>query len=151
MSKLTPTDIKHEKFANLISQGMDQSKAYREVYDCSRMKDKTVWEKASKLANTNKVKARILELQQELKKQNTITREWIIEKHKEVIDWYLELKELSQKKDMTKEEKSRVYMLKDLIKGSDYRGSLDSVTKMLGLNEPDRSEVTIKAWKADWE
>ena len=35
-------------------------------------------------------------------------------------------------------------MLKDLIKGSDYRGSLDSVTKMLWLNEPDQVKQEIK-------
>ena len=47
-----------------------------------------------------------------------------------------------KKKDLSKEDKARVYMLKDLIKGSDFRGSLDSITKMLGLNEPEKTDNT---------
>ena len=41
-------------------------------------------------------------------------------------------------------------MLKDLIKGSDFRGSLDSLTKMLGYNEPDKVEIKDTTIKTNW-
>ena len=60
---LTP---KQEKFAQSIAlDEMNQTDAYRSAYDTSKMSDKTVWEKASKLAADTKVRARITELREE--------------------------------------------------------------------------------------
>ena len=60
---LTP---KQEKFAQSIAlDEMNQTDAYRSAYDTSKMSDKTVWEKASKLAADAKVRARITELREE--------------------------------------------------------------------------------------
>ena len=57
---------KQEKFAQAIAlEEMNQADAYRSAYDTSRMSDKTVWEKASKLAADSKVRARITELREE--------------------------------------------------------------------------------------
>ena len=57
---------KQEKFAqSLVIGEMNQADAYRSAYDTSRMSDKTVHEKASILANNDKVRARILELRNE--------------------------------------------------------------------------------------
>ena len=41
-------------------------------------------------------------------------------------------------------------MLKDLIKGSDYRGSLDSITKILGLNAPEKRETKDTSHNTEW-
>ena len=41
-------------------------------------------------------------------------------------------------------------MLKDLIKGADFRGSLDSITKMLGLNEPEKHEHKDTSHNTEW-
>jgi hypothetical protein len=96
------------------------------------------------------IRIRVEQLRQETKKAHNIDRQWIIDQHQEIIDWYKELKTLARKKDLSKDDKARVYMLKDLIKGADYRGSLDSITKMLGLNEPEKHEVKDTSHTTEW-
>jgi hypothetical protein len=91
-----------------------------------------------------KLTLRIDEIRANLKKANKIDKQWIIDQHQEIIDWYKELKQLAKQEDISDKDKKRVYMLKDLIKGSDFRGSLDSITKMLGLNEPEKVKQDIK-------
>lgn len=55
-------NARHERFAQLVVAGRSQADAYREVYPRSAgWKDKTVWEKASRLAG--KVGARVSALQ----------------------------------------------------------------------------------------
>ncbi len=56
---LTP---KQEKFCREVVKGKDYSAAYQAVYNTKRMKDKTVWEEACRLAKNPKVAARIEEL-----------------------------------------------------------------------------------------
>lgn len=135
---------KQEKFAQLVVKYGNQSKAYREAYDVS---DTTTTEsvnvQASTLMANLNISLRVEEIRQEAKKAHQIDRDWIINQHKEIIDWYKELKELARKENLDKEEKGRIYMLKDLIKGADFRGSLDSITKILGLNEPEKHEVSL--------
>ena len=61
---LTP---KQEKFAQaVVLDEMNYTDAYRSVYDVSRMTDKTVNEKASRLASDDKVRARMQELRESL-------------------------------------------------------------------------------------
>lgn len=142
MKKLTD---KQEHFSQLVVKYGNQSKAYREAYDVKdTTKDETCQNNAYKLMCDNDISTRVKQLREETKLSNKIDRDWILNKHKVIIDWYEELKELASKKDLDKEEKSRIYMLKDLIKGSDYRGSIDSVTKMLGLNAPEKIDKEIK-------
>lgn len=59
MSKLTP---QQEEFAKKIAEGMNYSDAYRSAYNTKKMTDKSIWEKASELANNVKVTARLQEL-----------------------------------------------------------------------------------------
>ena len=142
MKKLTD---KQEHFSQLVVKYGNQSKAYREAYDVSdETTSESVTVQASTLMADLNISLRVEQLREEAKLSNKIDRDWILQKHKVIIDWYEELKELASKKDLDKEEKSRIYMLKDLIKGSDYRGSIDSVTKMLGLNAPEKVDKEIK-------
>ncbi len=53
---------KQEEFCRLVVQGASLSEAYRQSYDPKTMKEKTVWEKASRLRAMDKVLARIEEL-----------------------------------------------------------------------------------------
>ena len=53
---------KQEKYVQGIIDGMTQADAYRSAYDTSRMADKTVHEKASRLMADDKVRARLEEL-----------------------------------------------------------------------------------------
>jgi len=139
MKALTP---KQEKFANLYVELGNASEAYRQAYNVKdSTKEETIQVNASKILNSTIVSLRVEELQKELKEKHKIDREWILQQHMEIIDWYKELKQLAKRKDLSKAEVSRVYMLKDLIKGSDFRGSLDSVTKMFGLNEKEQVDI----------
>lgn len=56
---LTP---KQEAFCLAYIQTGNASEAYRRSYDASKMKDKTIWEKASVLLSDGKVSARVKEL-----------------------------------------------------------------------------------------
>jgi phage terminase small subunit len=56
---LTP---KQEAFCLAYIQTGNASEAYRRSYDATKMKDKTVWEKASVLLSDGKVSARVKEL-----------------------------------------------------------------------------------------
>ena len=89
MSNLTP---KQEKFIQAIVAGKTQREAYKEAYNATNMKDKTIDENACRLMNNGKVKARYEELMEEHKKKALYTREdaindliWIKEKAKEDI------------------------------------------------------------------
>ena len=78
---LTP---KEEQFAKAIAlEGMGYSDAYRSAYDTSRMKDKTVNEKASLLKDKDKIRARIKELRDEIATPKIISaqkrKEWLTE------------------------------------------------------------------------
>lgn len=146
--KLTP---KQEKFANLYVELGNASEAYRQAYDVGvNTKSKSINEASSKLLKDPNIHSRVEEIRNALRNDYKIDREWIIEQHKEIIDWYKELKALAKRDNLSKEDKSRVFMLKDLIKGSDYRGSLDSITKMLGLNAPEKIETKDTSHNTEW-
>ena len=51
-----------EKFAQNVASVMTQSDAYRSAYPKSKVKDKTVHEKASRLMANDKIQARVKEL-----------------------------------------------------------------------------------------
>ena len=51
--------IKQEKFCNKYLECGNASEAYRFAYDCSRMTDKSVWERASSLLADVKVTSRV--------------------------------------------------------------------------------------------
>ena len=64
---------KQEEFAKKIAEGMTQADAYRFAYDTSRLTDKTVWEKASRLMADDKVRARVKELSDEAATESVMT------------------------------------------------------------------------------
>ena len=81
---------KKEKFAQLMACGdpktgkpLSQSEAYRLAFKPKKMKEKTVWEEASRVAADPKVSARIQELLAETIAKVTMTREeWLLEMEK---------------------------------------------------------------------
>lgn len=81
-----PLTIKQEKYAQGLFAGLSQREAYKEAFDCSKMKDKTVDENACRLANNSKLVARIAELQDEFKERNIISVEYVLNGIKEVAE-----------------------------------------------------------------
>lgn len=64
---------KQEQFVKSIIDGMSQADAYRSAYDTSRMADKTVHEKASRLMSDDKVRARLQELRDQMMTPSIMT------------------------------------------------------------------------------
>lgn len=76
---------KHEKYAQLLANGVKQAVAYRKVYPGSlKWKDKTVWEKSSRLAAEDKVRARVAELVQEAAKQAVVDASYVLKRLVEI-------------------------------------------------------------------
>ena len=87
---LTP---KQENFIHGVVSGLSQREAYKQAYNTTKMKDKTIDEKASRLFTNDKVRTRYEELINEFKEKALYTREeavndliWIKEKAKEDIE-----------------------------------------------------------------
>lgn len=74
---------KQETFCQKIIEGMSQADAYRAAYDTTKMTDKTVWEKASRLMADNKVKTRVKELRDKIAEESVMSAqrrlEWLTE------------------------------------------------------------------------
>ncbi len=77
---------KQEQFVKNIIDGMSQADAYRSAYDTQRMKDKTVWEKASALMKNDKVTARLKELRDQLAKPTIMSAQERLEFLTQVIN-----------------------------------------------------------------
>lgn len=74
-----PLTAKQEAFATGIASGLSQAEAYRQAFPQSRKwKDKTVHEKASRLAADDKVRARIQALLDKAAQANEVTIERIV-------------------------------------------------------------------------
>ena len=142
---------KEELFAQKVVELKNQSDAYRAAYNVSpTTKHESVNTNASKLMADAKIAQRVEEIRKELREANIITKSQIIGYHMKMVNAWEELWNLGKKKGKTKEEVQRFYLLKEMVKGSDYRGSLDAVAKMTGVNGVDKHEVVIKAHKTDW-
>ena len=74
-----PLTPKQEAFATGVAAGLSQAEAYRQAFPQSRKwTDKTVHEKASRLAAEDKVQARIQELRGKAAEANEVTIERIV-------------------------------------------------------------------------
>ena len=139
MSKLT---IKQNKFAELYVNTNSPSKAYKGAYDVSpATKMSAISVNASKLLQNANVTLRINELKGEIAAKHYITRVDIAEGYLEIINAWKGLMVLASKEKLSKEQKQKFYLLKEMVKGSDYRGAFDSLAKMFGLNEPDKLDI----------
>ena len=66
--------LKQSNYAELVSEGANQTAAYRAAYNTVGMQAKTVWEDASRLRRNPKVAARIEELQAEKEARRRMQR-----------------------------------------------------------------------------
>lgn len=77
--------LKQETFCKeYISNGGNATQAYKKAYDCSKMKDKTINENASRLLKDSKVKARLEELKKPLQEKFEYTMEQSFKKFNEL-------------------------------------------------------------------
>jgi len=142
MSKLT---VKQEAaIQNFLINGGNKTAAYKSAYSTSKMKAKTINEKASRFFADDKVRARLQELQKETEENNKITRDWVLEQAKKLVDRSLDPEAIFTKKgEFTGEFR---------FDSSGVKGGLEIINKMLGYNEPDKSETVVSETKTlpDW-
>lgn len=80
MSKLT---IKQENFVLAYIETGNASEAYRRAYNAEKMSDKTITEKASRLASQDKIRATLDELRADHKERHNTTIDSITVMHNE--------------------------------------------------------------------
>ena len=141
---------KEEKYSQLVVKLGNKSEALRQSYDCSNMTDKTINEKASRLSNSDKISTRIKEIRKGLAERNKISKDDIIAGHKQIIEAWEELWILGKKEVLTANETKRFYLLKEMVKGSDYRGAWQEIAKLTGAYEPDKLEVKDTTYRTNW-
>ena len=138
-NKLTP---KQNKFAEEYVNTGNASEAYRRAYDVGQdTKLETIATKASHLLAQYNISTRVQELKTKEAEAFQITRKEVADGYFKMIKSWEYLMDLAAKENLTKEQKAKFYLLKEMVKGSDYRGAYDSIAKMFGLNAPDKQEI----------
>ena len=137
--KLTP---KQRKFAEEYVNTGNASEAYRRAYDVAETtSNEVIAVKASELLKSGNISVRVKELQKKEAESFQITRKEVAEGYFKMIKSWEYLMDLAAKENLTKDQKTKFYLLKEMVKGSDYRGAYDSIAKMFGLNAPDKQEI----------
>ena len=149
---------KQEKFCQKYLELGNASEAYRQVYSCRRMKEKQVWEEASKLLKNPKVTQRIKGLQEEMRKRSDVTKEEVLRMLRGImyadIRQFLTIKEGSvQWKDSTEWTDDMAMQVESVKQGKDglelrlnsRTWSIQRICKMLGFDAPQ--EIKIDACK----
>lgn len=142
--KLTP---KQRSFAEHYVDCGNGSEAYRRAYNVKPTTSNDVIKvSANELLTNPNISLTIKHLRKQQADRFEITRADVAEGYLEIINAWKRLMVLASKETMSKDEKQKFYLLKEMVKGSDYRGAYDSLAKMFGLNEPDKTQIdqTIK-------
>jgi len=137
--KLTP---KQNKFAEEYVNTGNASEAYRRAYDVAKTtSNEVIAVEGSRLLTDPNISLRVKELKTKEAEAFQITRKEVADGYFKMIKSWEYLMDLAAKENLTKEQKAKFYLLKEMVKGSDYRGAYDSIAKMFGLNAPDKQEI----------
>ena len=162
--------IKQENFCNYYVECGNASEAYRRAYNAVNMKDKTIWERASKLLNENKVSTRVAELRRQANDMAKISKERILKELSnmafssisEMHNTWIERKEFDKLNDSqkasiksistkvlkknigTKDDPQIVDVEFVKIELYDKIKAIECINKMLGYNEPEKVDVGIR-------
>ena len=142
--KLTP---KQRRFAEEYVDCGNGSEAYRRAYNVKPTTSNDVIKvSANELLTNPNISLTIANLRKQQADKFEITRSDVAQGYLEIINAWKRLMVLASKESLSKDEKQKFYLLKEMVKGSDYRGAYDSLAKMFGLNEPDKTQIdqTIK-------
>tara|TARA_R110002126_G_scaffold52397_1_gene142504 strand:+ start:99 stop:557 length:459 start_codon:yes stop_codon:yes gene_type:complete len=141
-NKLTP---KQEKFANLYVELGNASEAYRQSYDVGEdTADSTVWKLSSRELSKGHVRCRVVELQNELGDRFKLGKGYVVTQLLDVINDVNYTVDLAKLEKADSDETKRFYKLKEVTTNTDKLRAIDMLTKMLGLNAPDKIEQEIK-------
>ena len=161
--------LKQEDFCQAYIKSGDASKAYREVYSCDKMKDKSIWELSSKLLKNIKVSSRIEELKADVaviaKEKFNITHEEILN-HLNIlrnsrIDEYVEIKKGKLVfKDFDKLTKEQLMCIESVkqnrfgdieikLHGKDW--TIDKINKHIGFYEKDNHQKATMTFDGNFD
>jgi len=141
--------IKERKFAELVVELGNQSEAYRQVFKPKNSDKSWIRTEATKLMQRPNITQTVNQLKEQTAQKHQIDRDWIVQKYIGMVETFEEIKRLMHQDKLTKNDKEKIYAMANsgLLKGSDAKGALDSLAKMLGMNEPEkieqRQEITI--------
>jgi hypothetical protein len=132
--ELTP---KEQKFAELCVTLGNQTEAYRQAYNVTNKDAEWLKVKASQIANKDNVSITIGILKGELSKTHGIDRSFILQGYLEIISDADYTFRLGADNELTKEDKQAFYRIMNQTKNTDKLRALESISKMMGLNEPE--------------
>jgi hypothetical protein len=148
VSKLTP---KQEKFCNLYIELGNASEAYRQSYEVREgTKESSINEQSSKLLTDLKISSRVAELRKQTAKAHGIDRAFIINGLLEIISDADYTFKLGKDNELSKNDSKAFYRLMNQTKNTDKLRALETLTKMLGLNEPDKVEIKDTTYTTKW-
>lgn len=157
--------LKQENFCQAYIKFADKSAAYREAYDCSKMKPESINRKAVEMFENGNITARIEELHQEVIERNKITVDELVQTMASMVrfdisDFYDENGVLKSIHDIPKEARlmiSKLEVFEEFAgKGKDkefigYTKKIETINKMdaieklmkhLGGYEKDNNQKT---------
>lgn len=164
--KATELNERQKKFCDEYIYDWNATRSYNIAYPDEKRSNDTTRSNASQLLTNPNIQAYIKEIQADIQKQAGISRLMVINEHKKLAfssiahlhNKWIELKDFDQlsneQKDCISEIDTKV-LKKNLgtrdepeiidveyvkIKMYDKQKSLDSISKMLGFNEPDKIE-----------
>lgn len=127
-----------------LTNGGNKTQAYKSAYSTKKMNEKTINENACRLFKDSKVAARLKELQKEIEESNKITKDWVLERAKEMVERSLVPDGIfTRSGEFTGEFK---YDSAGVGKG------LEIINKMLGYYAPEKAETVVSesASLPDW-
>jgi len=155
-NKLTP---KQELFAQTYIKTGNASEAYRTAYNTSKMKKESINVNASKLLIDTKVTLRLEELRKDLADSHNITKDRLLKELANIAfvkesEFYHNDGSVKMLSELTEEQKSALsqYGFKKIpigdgqyedvpvFKAQDKLKAIETISKMLGYNEPDKVE-----------
>ena len=136
---------KQINFCHLYIELGNGADAYRKAYEVSdSTKNETCAINAYKLLQTNDIITTVAELREKVKQKHSIDRDYIIKGLLEIISDVDYTFNLGKDSKLTKEDSKAFYRIMQQTKNTDKLRALETLAKMLGLNEPERHEHTVK-------
>jgi len=147
--ELTP---KEQKFAELCVTLGNQTEAYRQAYNVTNKDAEWIKVRASELANKSNITVTIQNLKMEVSKSHGIDRSFILKGYLEIISDADYTFQLGADNTLSKEDKQAFYRVMNQTKNTDKLRALESIAKMMGLNEPEVVEHNhiVKTYKTNW-
>ena len=147
--ELTP---KEQKFAELCVSLGNQTEAYRQAFKPTKKDAEWLRINASQLANQTNIALTIQKLKGEVSIQHGIDRAFILKGYLEIISDADYTFQLGADNTLSKEDKQAFYRVMNQTKNTDKLRALESIAKMMGLNEPEVVEHnhTVKTYKTNW-